>query len=94
MKLLFAKAARQELEEAAGYVAEHNPRAARNLEERVLATAQRLTVFPHLGRPLDDTGRRRFEIGGTPYRLIYAVRRDAVVILRIWHGARRWPPVS
>jgi len=28
----------------------------------------------------------------TQYRLIYAVLADELLILRVWHGARQWPP--
>jgi plasmid stabilization system protein ParE len=34
------------------------------------------------------------QVPGTPFRLIYSVARDTVVIRRIWHGARQWPPAS
>jgi len=30
-------------------------------------------------------------VSGTPYVIAYRVERDAVVILRLLHGAQKWP---
>ena len=36
-------------------------------------------------------GSRELVITGTPYLAAYRVENDAVVIVRVVHGAQRWP---
>ncbi len=52
-----------------------------------------LTAFPEMGRS-DQAGRRFFAVPRTPFLLIYREEADHVLILRIWHGARQWPPAG
>ena len=91
MKLVVTAAARRDLAEAFHFAAEHNPDAAAAQQARIRTAADRLTRFPALGAPLPD-GRRRFHVPGTEFRLIYRQRDDSIVILRVWHAARQWPP--
>jgi toxin ParE1/3/4 len=44
-----------------------------------------------MGRPGRVTGTRELVVDGTPYILPYRVRNRVVQILRVLHGARRWP---
>jgi plasmid stabilization system protein ParE len=32
-------------------------------------------------------------VAGTPYLVVSRVEPDAVVVLRVLHGAQRWPPL-
>ena len=50
-----------------------------------------LPTWPHRGRPGRWPGTRELIIPGTPYIVPYRVKGDLVEILRILHGARRWP---
>lgn len=68
------------------YTAMFNPAAAAKLAERLVALADSLTDFSERGRDVGD-GRREMTTVW-PYILRYRVRDDAVVILRIRHGAR------
>ncbi|WP_018265676.1 type II toxin-antitoxin system RelE/ParE family toxin [Methylosinus sp. LW4] len=36
-------------------------------------------------------GTREFVVAGTPYLVPYRVQNEAIHILRVYHGARRWP---
>ncbi len=36
-------------------------------------------------------GTRELVVTGTPYVIAYRVEAHAVVVLRVMHGARRWP---
>jgi plasmid stabilization system protein ParE len=93
VKLDFNLVARRDLREALAYIAADNPRTAERQEQLVRTAAFRLTDFPDLGRPLDRR-RRLLQVRGTRFRLVYIATRDAIVILRVWHGARQWPPAS
>jgi toxin ParE1/3/4 len=44
-----------------------------------------------MGRPGRVQGTRERIITGTPYIVVYRVRHE-VEILRVLHGAMRWPP--
>ncbi len=61
---------------------------------RLRAAAARLVTFPALGVPYGGRDRRVINVAQTPFRLVYRVRGETITILRIWHGARRWPPGS
>jgi plasmid stabilization system protein ParE len=68
------------------YISAFNPTAARRLAERLVAVADSLAEFPNRGR---DVGEGRREMTTVwPYILRYRVRDDAVIILRVRHGAR------
>ncbi|TIP23943.1 MAG: type II toxin-antitoxin system RelE/ParE family toxin [Mesorhizobium sp.] len=72
------------------YIEAENPRAVHVDQQIVLAT-HRLIEFPESGRPGRIAGTREFVVARTPYIAAYAVMADAVRILRILHGAQRWP---
>jgi toxin ParE1/3/4 len=44
-----------------------------------------------MGRLGRVVGTRELIINRTPYIAAYLVTKDAVIILRILHGAQRWP---
>ncbi len=92
MRLVVSREARRDVAEATRFVARDDPAAARRLAARIDEAVRRLLEFPSLG--VDAGHVRVMTVAGTPFRVLY--RRDSgdVVILRIWHGARGWPPVS
>ncbi|HEX7758991.1 MAG TPA: type II toxin-antitoxin system RelE/ParE family toxin [Caulobacteraceae bacterium] len=73
------------------YIKADSPRAAMAIDERIDARAEGLSDFPESGRPGRAIGTRELVVTGTPYIIIYQLTADAVRILRIVHGARRWP---
>lgn len=87
-------AALRDLEEATAFIADDNPGAADRMAARLQVAAAGLAEFPFRGPVLPGARPRRvLSVPDTPFRLVYAVSGDRVLILRIWHGARRWPPV-
>ena len=44
-----------------------------------------------MGRPGRVSGTRELVIPNTPFIVPYRVRGNAIQILRVFHGARRWP---
>ncbi len=91
MKMVWSPQARNDLREMMLYLATDNPTAARamqmQLQERVTALADN----PALGRPGRVPGTRELIIAGTPYLIPYRIRDQQLEILRVYHGARRWP---
>jgi toxin ParE1/3/4 len=74
------------------YVAGHNPRAAIDVGDALETSVARLANHPAIGRPGRVQGTRELVVTGTPYIVVYRVESAAVVILRVLHGAQRWPP--
>jgi toxin ParE1/3/4 len=74
------------------YVAESNPQAAIEIGSRIDASLLRLTDHPEIGRKgrIQDT--RELPIAGTPFIIVYRIEPDALLVMRILHHARSWPP--
>ncbi len=73
------------------WIAEDNPQAAADVDDRIEAAAQRLKDFPNSGRPGRIEGTRELVIARTPYIAPYRIIGDTVRVLRVIHGARMWP---
>jgi toxin ParE1/3/4 len=58
---------------------------------RIEIAASQLAEYPLVGRAGRVPGTRELLVLGTPYLLAYRVKADAIEILRVLHGARRWP---
>lgn len=67
------------------------PRAAVAVDDRIREQVETLARFPQSGRPGRIEGTREVVISRTPYIVAYRIAGDAVGILRVLHGARRWP---
>jgi toxin ParE1/3/4 len=52
---------------------------------------RQLPRLPESGRPGRVPKTRELVIAGSPYFVPYRVAGDTISILRIIHGARRWP---
>ncbi len=91
MRVAWTPQARSDLSAIRAYLGEENPRAALQVARVILAATRRLPEAPHLGRPGCVPGTRELVIPGTPYIAAYRVQEARVEILRVLHGARRWP---
>ena len=80
------------LEEIRAFVAMDKPEAAERLATRIVAVVEALRNQPYLGRAGAEPGIRELVIGGTPYIILYRVRRNHAVILTVWHAAQRRSP--
>lgn len=90
-KLEWTVPALQDLVAAGEYIAQENPKAAQQIAARVKEAAEYLRDHPNLGRPgrLSDT--KELVISGTPFIVVYWIKKGAVQILRLLHHAQRWP---
>jgi toxin ParE1/3/4 len=73
------------------YIEADSPRAAIAVDARIREQVATLTRFPQSGRPGRIEGTRELVISRTPYIAVYRITGDIVRILRVLHGARRWP---
>ena len=87
-RLLWSEDAENDLE----YIARDAPAAALRMRDEIERRLQVLAEHPNIGRRGRVTGTRELVLAGTPYIGIYQRQADDVVILRVLHGARRWPP--
>ena len=91
MRVRWLRRALRNLEEEADYIARDGPQAAAQVVERIATSVDLLASQPALGRPGRVPGTRELIITGTQYIVPYRVRDDTIEILRVFHGARRWP---
>jgi addiction module RelE/StbE family toxin len=73
------------------YIEADSPQAAVVVDERIREQVEVLARFPQSGRPGRIEGTRELVISRTPYVVAYRITENAVRILRVLHGARRWP---
>ena len=91
MKVRWTTPALRQLREARLYIQVENPRAANAIGARIEDGANRLALFPQMGRAGRRIGTRELPIPGTNFILAYRVAVDSIEILAVLHGARQWP---
>jgi toxin ParE1/3/4 len=83
----------RDLESLHAYVAqdsEHaSDEAAAKIVERILTGLEALERFPAMGRKGRVAGTREFIV--SPFVVAYRVKKEAIEVVAIIHGARRWP---
>jgi toxin ParE1/3/4 len=73
------------------YIEADSPQAAIAVDERIHESVNSLVRFPESGRPGRIEGTQELVITRTPYIVAYRIAGDTLRILRVLHGARRWP---
>jgi toxin ParE1/3/4 len=93
MIILWRSQAETDLNSAFDYLIGRDLDAALTVYQAIRTRVELLADQPNIGRPGRVPDTRELVIGRTPYIVAYIVdtRRDAVVILRVLHGAQRWP---
>ena len=92
MTLVWTPAAIDDLRALRAYIAAHDQGAARRVALRIIESVETLLPqSPEIGRPGRVPGTRELVITGTPFIVPYRVRDQTIQILRVYHGARRWP---
>ena len=92
VEILWSPLARARLREIRAYVATDKPEAAERLATRIVAVVEALRNHPQLGRAGAEPGIRELVIGGTPYIILYRVRRKHLTISTIRHAAQQKQP--
>jgi addiction module RelE/StbE family toxin len=91
MRVRWTTDAADDLERICDYIADSRPESARRVAQSVVERIATLETFPHLGRPGRVQGTREIAFPPLPFVGIYEVRDEQIVVLRILHGAQRWP---
>lgn len=90
MRVEWLRTALANLNAEGEFIAQDNPAAAERVVNAILQSVNQLKKFPAVGRPGRVPGTREL-VRGTPYIVPYRVRQQTIQILRVFHGARRWP---
>jgi toxin ParE1/3/4 len=87
----YLETADADIDSIKAYIALDNPAAAARAIDRILQSIRFLKDFPRLGRVgvLPDT--RELSIVGLPYRVVYRIEGDTVLVVNVIHGARNHP---
>jgi toxin ParE1/3/4 len=92
MTILWSPEAIDDLISLRAYVADDNPAAARKVVLHIVQNIEQLlSDNPQMGRPGRVPGTRELVIPMTPFIVPYRLKRNIIQILRVYHGARRWP---
>ena len=92
MRVLWLPTAERSFTAQMDWVAERDPWAAIDMGDAIIAAVDRLVECPAMGRPGRVAGTRELVVVGTPYIVVYRIEAAAVLVLRVLHGAQRWPP--
>ena len=91
MKLVWSPVAIARAVEAAAFIADDKPEAARRWLEGLFRCVDRLQQFPHSGRVLPEIGSSEYrEISYRSHRVIYKVQKSTVAILTVRHSKQRF----
>lgn len=91
MRVRWLRAALQNLDTEAEYIARDSPAAAARVVASVEESVRYLATHPAMGRPGRVPGTRELVVANLPYVIPYRMRGEAVEILRVFHGKRKWP---
>jgi toxin ParE1/3/4 len=91
LKILLTKPATSDLQEIDNYIRQDNPAAAARMVLRVFESIEYLATYPTMGRAGRVPKTRELVVSGTPFVVVYQIRQQIVFILRVLHGARKWP---
>jgi len=84
--------AKRQLDQVYDYIALSNSEdVAAAVVSRVVSRVEQLATFPMSGRKGRVPNTRGLVISSTPFIAAYAIEKDRIVILAIYHGAQRWP---
>jgi toxin ParE1/3/4 len=89
MRLRYSGDARRQIVAIGDYIARDDASAARRVIGRIRQAARLLASFPGIGRTGRAAGTREWFLGDVPYRIVYERRGNEVVILAVFHTARR-----
>jgi len=92
MIIVWTDPALADLEALRSFISNDNPRAADTMVKRIVDLVERqLSRMPDSGRSGRVAKTRELVVVGSPYFVPYRVVASTVQVLRVIHGARRWP---
>ena len=90
MRVEWHRLAQSDLTELMTFIAAEDPAAAARVHSEIRRQIGMLATYPEIGRLGRVPGTRELVVTGTPFIAAYRLG-ETVTILRVLHGARRWP---
>lgn len=90
MRLVRRTSYAQDLDRIVDHLAKDNPSAPFDMWDEIERQVQPLRDFPHSGRAGRIPKTRELVVTGTPFVVIYMVGEN-VEVIRVLHGAQKWP---
>jgi toxin ParE1/3/4 len=91
MRVRWTMAASVDLEVIAEYLFEETPDNAARLIRELYRTPNTLKNFPERGRIGRKEGTRELILSALPYVFVYEIKGQDIFVVRILHGAQKWP---
>lgn len=91
MRVEWLPEAQRSLSAQLEWIAAHHPWAALDVGDAMHAAVGRLGDDPAMAPSGRVPGTRERVVVGAPYIVVYGIEASTVVILRVLHGAQRWP---
>jgi len=89
MELRWTREAAADLEHITDYLFQNAPERAAELVRGIYNAA--LLPFPYRGRAGKKEGTRELVLSSLPYVVVYQITGEVIHIVRILHGAQKWP---
>jgi toxin ParE1/3/4 len=92
MNIRWSDEALEDLRSLQADIAKDNTAAAKKIAMAIVEAVEiNLPVNPQMGRPGRVSGTRELVIAKTSYIVPYRIKLGVIQVLRVYHGARRWP---
>jgi toxin ParE1/3/4 len=91
MRVRWTTDAASDLEQICDYIARDRLGTAHRVADDITKAVRGLSTFPNRGRlgRVEDT--RELVLAPLPFIAVYELQEEQIVVLRILHGAQRWP---
>ncbi len=91
MELRWTDEAAADLEHITDYLFQNAPARAAELVREIYNAPAALLTFPYRGRAGRKEGTRELVFSSVPYVVVYQITGEVIHIVRILHGAQKWP---
>ena len=91
MQLRWSDEAADDLEHITYYLLEKTPQHAPELVGAIYNAPAALSQLPYRGRLGRKEGTRELVLTPLPYIVVYRIAGDTIHIVRVLHGAQKWP---
>jgi toxin ParE1/3/4 len=94
MNIVWSPEAIADLASISSFIAEDDPAAAARLILHIIRNIEELLPdTPQIGRAGRVPGTRELVVPKTPFIVPYRLAGEIIQVLRVYHGARRWPEI-
>jgi toxin ParE1/3/4 len=92
VRLVWSTESVEDLAVLRAFIAADSPSAAKRVVRRIAEMVETLLPQnPEIGRRGRAPGTRELVISQTPFLVAYRVHNETIEVLRVLHGAQRWP---